>query len=135
MSHLDPTRPQTPRELRQFGLTVGAAFLVLGAVFAWRRSETVAAVLGGAGATLVLAGLLVPAHLGPVYRGWMRFSVALSRITTPVFMGLIYFGLFAPLGLVMRLFGRRTLSHPPRSASFWVPRPEGARASDLRRQF
>jgi hypothetical protein len=87
------------------------------------------------GTLLVAAGLLAPARLGPVYRGWMRLAHAMSRVTTPVFLGVVYFGVFTPLGLVMRLLGRRALGGAKGSGSYWVERPPGARRSDLRRQF
>ena len=79
------------KEGRKFGLTVGAAFLVLGALL-WWRGRALAPWLGSLGAVLALAGLVVPARLGPVQRAWMglawsslrhpgRLSASLSRST------------------------------------------------------
>lgn len=113
---------------------VGAAFLVLGAVSRWRGHAVASAVLWSIGGVLMAGGLLVPDSMGPVYRGWMRFALALSRITTPIFMGLIYFGLITPMGALRRLFGRNALIRP-RGGSFWIARQPGARRSDLERQF
>jgi Saxitoxin biosynthesis operon protein SxtJ len=125
----------TRAEARRFGFVVGAAFLALGAVSRWRGHSIASAVLWVIGGALVGAGLLLPGSLGPVYRAWMRLALVLSRVTTPVFMGLIYFGLFTPVGLVRRWLGRDALHRPPRD-SFWVDRPPGpGRRSDLQRQF
>ena len=64
----------TPAEGRKFGLLVGGAFLLLGALL-WRRTHltaaTVALVLG---CGLIVGGLVLPTHLGPVYRGWMKLA-------------------------------------------------------------
>ena len=38
-----------------------------------------------------LRGLAVPALLAKVYVGWMTFAVLLSKVTTPIFMGVTYF--------------------------------------------
>ena len=123
-----------PRALRRFALTVGAAFLALAAASYLRGHRAAPAVLGGAGAALLVGGLLVPARLGGVYRGWMRLALAISRVTTPLFMGVVYFAILTPLALVRRLGGHQ-LGVAPGARSGWVDRPAEARRSDLRRQF
>jgi hypothetical protein len=126
----------TPREGRKFGLTVGAAFLVLAAISRWRGHTTTPLVLGGLGAALVLAGGLLPGRLAPVHRAWMQLALLLSKVTTPVFMGLIYFVVLTPTGLLIRLFGRNPLKHRPREGSYWVTRPaETPERNSLTRQF
>jgi saxitoxin biosynthesis operon SxtJ-like protein len=123
------------REGRRFGLLVGGVFLLLGTLSYWRGHAIAPAVLWTLGGTLVVAGVLVPGHLGPVYRAWMSLAVLLSKITTPIIMGLIYYGLFTPMGLVRRALGRNALIRP-RGDSFWISRDPGStRHSDLRRQF
>ena len=132
MSHLSVP---TSRELRRFAWTVGVAFLALGGIGYWRGRMGVATALAVLGAALVAGGALVPGRLGPVYRGWMALALALSRVTTPVFMGLLYFGIFTPLGVALRLFGRRPLARRREASTFWVDRPPGTRRGDMRRQF
>jgi len=58
-------------EGRRFGLTVGAAFLVLGGALAW-RGRAVAPVALALGALLLAAGVIVPTRLGPITRAWDR---------------------------------------------------------------
>jgi hypothetical protein len=128
-------RAATPGELRRFALLVGGAFLALAAAGLWRGAAARAAAFALLGAPLALAGLIAPARLGPVYRAWMALAVAMSRVTTPVFMGLIYFCLLTPLGVAMRLFGRRAIGVPPGAPTAWVDRPPGERRGDMRRQF
>ncbi|WP_295543843.1 SxtJ family membrane protein [uncultured Thiohalocapsa sp.] len=110
--------------LRRFALTTAAIVAALfGLLLPW---------LGGFGwplwpwalaAVLALWGLIRPAGLRPVYRGWMRFGLLASRITTPLILGLVFFLLFVPMGLVMRLAGhdpmRRKLD--PQAATYRVP--------------
>ena len=125
----------SPAEGRKFGITVGIAFLVLAALlYFWRHRETAAAVLGAIGALLVLAALVMPTRLGPLERAWMGLAKAISKVTTPVFMGVVFFVVVTPIGLVMRLFRRRPLVHPERDGSFWLAPASGGR-SDIERQF
>ena len=136
MSHLDPARPTSRAELRKFGLLVGGAFLALAAIsFLRHKSPTTYTVLGSAGTALFVLGAVVPGALGPVYAGWMRFALLLSKITTPIFMGVIYFIVIAPMGWLMRVFGKRPLAAPSSTESAWTTRPPESRASSLDRQF
>jgi len=125
----------TPAEGRTFGLSVGLAFCVLASVLLWRSHELGAWVCMGLGGFLILAGLLAPSRMGPIHAGWMRLAHAISRVTTPVFMALVYFLLLTPTGLAMRALGRNPL-RPRRTAEeegYWVRRTRTG--SDLTRQF
>jgi hypothetical protein len=134
---LDSARSSVPtaRELRRFALVVGAAFLALGATGYWRGHRTAPIVLLAVGVALIVAGLVAPARLGPVHRAWMGLAHAISRVTTPIFMSVVYLAVLTPLGVAMRLAGRRPLARRATAATFWVDRPAGQRRSDLRRQF
>ena len=125
----------TPAEGRKFGLVVGGAFLILG-VLLWRRTHlagaSVALVLASA---LIVAGLAIPTRLGPVYRGWMALAQVISKVTTPLFMGVIFFLVLTPAGLLVRLFGHRPLSRSRNASTYWQSRPAAARRGDMDHQF
>lgn len=130
-----PTR-LTAFEGRKFALPVGGAFLALSLLMWWRGHLTLAVVLASVAGSLLLAGLLIPGHLGPVYRAWMGFTLVLSKFTVPIFMGIVFFVVISPMGLVMRIFGRNPVVRKEADGSFWVSRPAGPnRQSDLTRQF
>ena len=126
----------TPRDGRKFGWLVGGAFLGLAALARWRGGDTASLALAGLGALLVGAGTLIPGRLGPVYRAWMALALAISKVTTPVFMGLLYFLVLTPVGTVMRLFGRNPLRHDVHGQSRWASHepPTDPRTS-MTRQF
>ena len=120
---------------RRFAFTVGAAMLVLAGVVAWRGARSVSWALGAIGAALLVAGVVAPTRLGPVERAWYALAAAISKVTTPIVMGVLYFGVLTPAGVVARLFGYNSLVRSRTATSAWVRRPEGARRSDLERQF
>jgi len=124
----------TAREGRRFGLTVGSAFLVLAGLFWWRDRPTASVIVGVLGTALLLGGLLIPGSLGPVYRAWMGLASVLSRVTTPIFLGIVYFAVFTPIGMLRRALGHKELEHELEDGGFWVIRKE-PRRSNLRRQF
>lgn len=125
----------TPEEGRKFALTVGAAFLALSGLLWWRGRASGAFACVALGSLLVLAGLVVPARLGPVHRAWMGFAHLLSRVTTPIFMGLVYFLILTPIGAIMRLLGRNPIRRPLSEGSFWVRRPADGRQGTMEHQF
>ena len=124
----------TPQEGRRFGLTVGSAFLLLAALFWWRERPTLMLLAGIVGIMLVLGGLLVPGSLGPVYRGWMRMALAMSKVTTPIFLGIVYFAVLTPIGMLRRALSHQPLQHELQDGGYWVGRDE-PRRSNLTRQF
>ena len=124
----------TPREGRKFAFTVGIAFLVLGAISAWRGHYFPPRILGILGGTLLAAGLLVPGRLSGVHRSWMALATAISKVTQPIVIAAVYLLVMTPISGLIRLFGRNPLRHPERDGGFWMPASSNGR-SDLENQF
>ena len=133
MARHDRTR-LTPAEGRKFGLTVGAAFAALGGLVLWKGHVQAAYALLIAGGILAAAGLAVPTRLGPLERAWMGMALAISKITTPVVMSVIYFIVLTPVGLLRRVVGGGSLRRDPSEPSHWIERG-GSEPGDLQRQF
>lgn len=131
---IDARARLTPHEGRRFGFTVGTAFGVLAAIGLWRGHLVVPGALAAVGGCLVLAALAIPGRLGPVYRLWMRGAHAISRVTTPVFLGIVYLLVLTPAGILMRLLGRNPLRHRESETGYWIVREPG-QTGDLERQF
>lgn len=126
----------TAAEGRRFGLTVGGVFLAIGALLHWRGRATASIICLVAGGALALAGLAIPRALGPVYRAWMGLAHLLSKVTSPLLMGAVYYLVITPMGLVMRALGRNPLVHHTRQGSYWVAhKPSGHPAETMRHQF
>ena len=93
--------------LRNFALTTSAIVLVLFGVLipwlfglSWMRWPWVFA------AVFSLWGLVAPSTLRVVYITWMRFGLLMSKITTPLILGAIFFLVFTPVALFMKIIGR-----------------------------
>jgi len=125
----------TTRELRKFAFTVGVAFVVFAGISLLRGHTAAPRVLAAVGGVLVVAGLTIPSRLGPLYRAWMRLGELLSKVTTPLFMGVVYFVVLTPVGLLKRAFGSSSLVRSG-GTSYWVERGPGpARRGNLERQY
>jgi hypothetical protein len=118
-------------------LTVGGGFVLLGGLLWSQQRASAGAVLAGLGALLVVVGAVAPGRLGLAYRVWMALARAISRVTTPLLMGVIYFGVLTPIGLLLRAarydpMNRRLDRHAP---TYWVARDRNTPASRYFRQF
>jgi hypothetical protein len=88
-------------------------------------------------AILVLT-LLWPAALNLPNRLWLKFGLLLHSIVSPIALGILFYGMFTPMGLIMRLFGKRplTLSFDRKASSYWIRRePQGAAPDSMINQF
>lgn len=93
------------KELRNFGLIVGGIFLVIGLWPIVWRGDDMRLWAVGLGGVLIPLGLLVPAVLAPVFKVWMKVGHVLGWINTRIILGILFYGLITPMGVVMRLFG------------------------------
>jgi hypothetical protein len=129
-----PFSPQ-PRMLRQFA---GLWLAFFGGLAAWqgivRGRVGVAVALAALAVVIGGLGLLRPQLIRPIFVGWMVLAFPIGWTVSLVLLGLVYYGLFLPIGLVFRLVGRDALQLRPRpdATTYWTSRPEVA---DVRRYF
>lgn len=83
------------------------------------------------GVFLLAVTFAAPKVLRPLNRAWFLLGEMLGRIVSPVVLLVIFFFLFTPIGLVMRLFGRDELRLRKREGgSSWVPREQAEVTSE-----
>jgi hypothetical protein len=109
------------RAERQFGLIVGGIFGLLGGWWVFKgKFEVLAFILLTLGIVLLSLGAVFPRALVLPRRWWMLLAVAISFVTTPIILAILFFLVVSPIGLIKRLtgwdpLGRRAASAP----SYW----------------
>jgi hypothetical protein len=113
----------TTKKLRNFGVLFAVVGGLASAWGAWHGSAAWAWWLGG-GVLFLLAGIAAPGILKPVYLAWMTFAFLLGWINTRVILGLFFYCVMTPVGLVLRLTGKDLLEEKlDRTArSYWRKR-------------
>jgi hypothetical protein len=122
---------------RSFGFTV-AGFLCLLGLWPLFRAVAPHWPLLLASAALVGVALAAPKTLHPFNALWLRIGLTLGKIMTPVVLGLIFFTTVAPIGLLMRAFGKDPLRlrRDPSASSYWIARdPPGPSSDSMKWQF
>ena len=120
-------------------MTFAAVFALLAGWVFWK--DLPAAWTGvslGLAAVFATAAILAPARLRPLNVWWHGLGLLLHRIVNPLLLGALYFGLFTPMGLALRLVGKDPLRLKvrPGANGYWLFRNDGSdHGSSMRNQF
>jgi len=126
-----------PPSERSFAWVFTAFFLAVALWPAWRGKPVRWWALGVAG-VVFLAGMVRPAILRVPNLVWFRLGGLLSRIVSPIAASLLFYAVFTPFGLILRLAGKDLLRlrRDPRAASYWIERdPPGPKPESMSEQF
>jgi hypothetical protein len=124
------THKRSYRIERDFGLLVGGVFMAISGWWLYRgRFPALALALLILGATLVLLGAIYPKALVVPNRLWMGMAEGMGFVMTRVILGVVFFLLVTPIGLIRRLSGGDPLGRRGgRTESYW--KPYSARRTD-----
>jgi hypothetical protein len=98
----------TRQEVRKFGLMFSALCFGACAYLIYLQNDSWVWLACGSGFFLV-TGLVGYVILRPIYMGWMKFALALGWVSTRVLLGIFFFFIVTPVGLMMRLMGKDLL--------------------------
>ena len=122
---------------RNFGIVFAVVFLLVG-LLPLRQGAPVRWWALGLALGFCLAALLSPDTLGPLNRLWARVGDLLHRATTPLIMGLLFYGVLTPWAVIMRIAGRDSLrlKRKTDAPSYWIERrPPGPAPDSLKQAF
>jgi len=117
----------TPKEVRKFGILFALICAIVVLYLVWKESQLWPYFVGGAGFFLV-AGLFGHSILRPMYIGWMKFAFVFGWINTRILLGVFFYIVLTPIGLVLRLTGKDllTLKIDRSATSYWIKRERKA---------
>ncbi len=91
------------KSLRKFSITMAIAFLIITfIIFIRHRYSPIPTFI--ISAIFFISAFTIPTLLRPIYFLWMKFAFILSWINTRVILFIIFYLIFMPIGLVMKLF-------------------------------
>jgi hypothetical protein len=129
MAVIEINRNPTRRQLNQFGF-VWLGFLALfGAIARFKLGEpTVAVVLWVAAVVVPVVGWLVPPFMRAVFLGMSYAAWPIGFAVSHVILALVYYLVFTPVGLAMRIFRYDPMKRrfDDAAQSYWVVRDPAA---------
>ena len=82
----------------------------------------------------LILGLANSKILNPINKLWFRFGIFLGKIISPLVMGVIFFIVITPIGLLMRLLNKDLLNLKfNKTSSYWIEKTEPK--SKMKNQF
>ena len=82
----------------------------------------------------LIFGILNLKILTPLNKIWLRFGIFLGKIVSPFIMGIIFFLVVTPIGLIMKLLKKDLLNlRFNKNKSYWIEKKEPK--SKMKNQF
>ena len=121
---------------RKFGLFFTFVFAVAAAYFYYAENIVWTYAFVVASLIFLLITLIKSDALLPLNKLWMRFGLLFGMIASKIVLGIIFFGLFMPIAVLMRLGGRDELSlQISQKVSYWKTRSEQIEPESFKNQF
>lgn len=85
----------------------------------------------------LVVGMMTPQVLRLPFVAWMLAAFPIGWVMSHVLLGIVYYGVVTPIGLILRLRGRDSLQLKPRAdvSTYWIVRPKTSDPSRYFRQF
>jgi hypothetical protein len=109
---------------------------LVAAYFYYLSNVTWACVFIAAALIFLIVTLIKSEILLPLNKLWMRLGFLLGMIVSPIVLGIIFFGFFTPIAVLMRLSGRDELRLKfGQKESHWIVRSEPIKSESFKQQF
>ena len=111
------------KQSKHFGLLLSIFFFILAVYLIFSKSVFLGQFLLILSGTFFLVSIAIPKSLSRITKLWLRFGDILGRVVSPITLGLVFFILIAPIGMLTRLFGRdELLLKKKNKKSYWLAR-------------
>ena len=125
--------------MRKFAIVMAIVLVLIGTlIYLQKHSFDIAKFLWGIGILFLIVGLLSPFVLRPIYRLWMLIGGLLGGFVSRIILTMLFFLLFVPIGLILRLMGKDLLNQKFNQSgeSYWVKRgPSGLAKEQYRKMY
>ena len=118
---------------RSFGIVFFIVFLIIGTYPIFFQGELriwslIVSII------FLLLGIINSRFLTPLNLLWFKFGMLLGRIVSPIVMGLVFFLVVTPTGMIMRILNKDLLRLKKKNIkTYWIERP--SIKSDMKNQF
>ena len=111
----------TKKQLRTFGIALSILLGIIGLIHLLKGNAPQNFWFWGAAGVVFLATLSVPILIKPIYRVAIFIAHILGWINTRIILGLIYYLLFTPIAIIMKILGRDALNRKfdKEAKSYW----------------
>ena len=119
---------------RNFGLVFFIVFLIV-SIWPLTYDEPVRIWSAIISSIFLILGLMNSKLLTPLNKLWFKFGMILGAIVSPVVMGVVFFLVVTPIGLIMKIMGKDLLNkkYDKKKRTYWIKRD--TLIGTMKRQF
>ena len=119
---------------RNFGLVFFIVFLIV-TIWPLTYEEPVRIWSAIISSFFLILGLMNSKLLAPLNKLWFKFGMILGAIVSPVVMGVVFFLVVTPIGLIMKIMGKDLLNkkYDKKKRTYWIKRD--TLIGTMKRQF
>ena len=119
---------------RNFGLVFFVIFLIV-ALWPLKYEEDIRLWSLVISIIFFILGAINSKLLTPLNKLWFKFGILLGSIVSPIIMGIVYFAVVTPTGVLMRLLGKDLLrmSKVKNTSTYWIKRDK--QKNTMKKQF
>ncbi len=125
------------KQNKHFGLLLSVLFLIFAIYLIVIKSTFVGHLFAILSGIVLLVSIFRPRALNQITKIWLRFGDILGQVISPITLGIIFFLLITPVGLITKIFSRDELLLKKRNVkSYWLHRDTNAdQSNSFQRQF
>ena len=77
--------------------------------------------------------IIIPNLFTPLNKLWIKFGILLGKIISPIVIGLVFFFVVIPIGIVVRILKKDVMGLKRGAASYWINRED--KLQSMKKQF
>ena len=137
MAIIEINKNPSAYELKWFGILLGIFTALVGGWLWWGGSPGAAQIVWAIGGGLTLAYFVVAPARRYIYLGWLYAAFPIGYVVSHVIMGIVYFGVVTPVGLIMRAVGKDPMARgfDRNAKSYWIEHRTAREAGRYFKQF
>ena len=118
---------------RSFGIVFFVVFLLI-ALYPLTKNQDIRLWSLFISLIFLFLGLIKSKILSPLNKIWFKFGIFLGKVISPLIMGLIFFSVVTPIGLIMRMLGKDLINLKyNKNKSYWIEK--SGPKSNMKNQF
>ena len=83
--------------------------------------------------TLLIMTIIKPNLFTFLNKLWIKFGILLGKIISPIIMGLVFFFVVTPVGILVKIFKKDVMGLKRGKSSYWINRKD--KLQSMKRQF
>ncbi len=121
-----------PKDNITFGILFFIVFLIIG-LYPLKNGLNIRLWSLGLSFVFLIITFIRPNLFTPLNKLWIQFGILLGKIISPIVMGLVFFFVVTPIGILVRLFKKDVMGLKKKETSYWINRED--KVQSMRKQF